>query len=116
MPILDVEIIAAAAPAAGLAQRIADAAGEVLAAPPGTLWVKLRHLDPTMYAENASDAPHPIFVTVLRRVTPLSGLADEHARLAAALARVVGAPVDHVHITYEPAAVGRQSFGGRLAE
>src|SRR5262245_55603910 len=116
MPILDVEIVAVEAPAAGLAQRIADAAGEVLAAPPGTLWMKLHHLDPTMYAENASDAPHPVFVSVLRRVTPMSGTADEHALLAAALARVVGAPVDHVHITYEPAAMGRQSFGGRLIE
>jgi phenylpyruvate tautomerase PptA (4-oxalocrotonate tautomerase family) len=116
MPILDVEIVAAAAPAAGLAQRVADAAGEVLAAPPGTLWVRLRHLDPTMYAENASDAPHPVFVSVLRRVAPASGAADEHARLAAALARVIGAPVAHVHITYEPSAMGRQSFGGRLVE
>jgi phenylpyruvate tautomerase PptA (4-oxalocrotonate tautomerase family) len=116
MPILDVEIVAGAAPAPGLAQRIADAAAEVLAAPPGTLWVKLRHLDPTMYAENASEAPSPVFVSVLRRVTPVSGAADEHERLAAALARAVGAPVDRVHITYEPAAVGRQSFGGHLVE
>jgi len=61
MPILDVEIVADEPPAAGLAQRLADAAAEVLAAPPSTLWVKLRHLDPAMYAENAAHAPHPVF-------------------------------------------------------
>src|ERR1700752_47337 len=84
MPILDVEVVAQAAPAPGLAPRIADAAAEVLAAPPGKLGVKVRHLAPAMYAENASDAPRPVFVSVLRRVVPGSGAAVEHARLAAA--------------------------------
>jgi len=116
MPILDVEIVADEPPAAGLAQRLADAAAEVLAAPPSTLWVKLRHLDPAMYAENAAHAPHPVFVSVLKRAIPTSGAADEHARLAAALARTIGVPVGQLHITYEPAAAGRQSFGGRLVE
>jgi phenylpyruvate tautomerase PptA (4-oxalocrotonate tautomerase family) len=116
MPILSIEIVAEATPADGLAQRIADAAADVLAAPAGTLWVRLRHLDPAMYAENASNAPHPIFVSVLKRTAPASHAADEHARLAARIASVVGVPVDRVHITYEPAAAGRQSFGGRLVE
>ena len=116
MPILDVEVVADGAPEAGLAQRIADAAAEALAAPPSTLWVKLRHLDPAMYAENAAHAPHPVFVSVLKRTIPTSGAAEEHARLAAAIARTIGVPVGQLHITYEPASAGRQSFGGRLVE
>lgn len=116
MPVLDVEIVTDAAPAAGLATRIAEVAGSVFGSPPGTVWVKLRWLDPAMYGENAGPAPRPMFVSVLKRNGPGERAADEHARLAAALAPAVGVPVEHIHITYEPAAAGRQSFGGRLVE
>lgn len=116
MPVLDVELVTDVVPDAGLATRIAEAAAAVFSSPPGTVWVKLRRLDPTMYGENGGPPPRPVFVSVLKRNGPDSHAADEHARLAAALARVVGVPIEHVHITYEPAAAGRQSFGGRLVE
>jgi phenylpyruvate tautomerase PptA (4-oxalocrotonate tautomerase family) len=66
MPILDVEVVSHSALEPGLARRIADAAAEVLGATPGKLWVKLRRLDPAMYAENASEVPLPVFVSVLK--------------------------------------------------
>lgn len=113
MPILDVEIVTDTAPAAGLAGSIAQAAAEVLGAAPGTLWVRLRHLAPAMYAENAPANPAPVFVSVLKRAAP-DDAAGEHFRLAAALAAVIGVAADSVHITYEPPAAGRQSFGGKF--
>lgn len=116
MPILDVEIVSDATLEPGLAGRIAEAAAAVLASPPGTLWVKLRRLDVALYAENAAVAPQPVFVSVLKRGAPADDGAGEHARLANALARVIDVPVGHLHITYEPPAAGRQSFGGRLVE
>jgi hypothetical protein len=115
VPILDVEIVSDAGPEPGLARRIAAAAAEVLTSPPGTLWVKVRRLDPGAYTENAGDEPRPVFISVLQRTNP-GAAADEHARLAAALAQTTGIPVECLRVTYEPAAAGRQSFGGRLIE
>ncbi len=113
MAIVDVEIVGTAEP--GIAHRLADAAARVFEAPPATVWVRLRCLDPGCYAENdATEPPRPVFVTVLKRAWSPECAASEHLRLAQALALVLGKPVEHVHITYELAAAGRQSFGGQL--
>jgi len=113
VPIIDIEIVGATVP--GLARRVADAAAEIFEAPPATVWVRLRCLDPACYAENdAAQTPRPVFVTVLKRAWSADGVGAEHLKLAEALALVLGKPVEHIHITYEPAAAGRQSFGGRL--
>ena len=115
MPILDVEIVSNTAPAPGLAGRIAQAATDVLGSPSGTLWVKVRQLDPALYAENGPDSPRPVFVSVLKRAAPANA-AEEHEKLASAVAHVIGVATENVHVTYEPPAMGRQSFGGRLVE
>jgi hypothetical protein len=38
------------------------------------------------------------------------------AKVLASLAQAPGIHVERLHITYEPAAAGRQSFGGHLIE
>lgn len=59
MPILDVQLIGAVPRdlRAGLAQRIADAAAEVLRSRPQGTWVKLHFIATDAYAENAG-GPH----------------------------------------------------------
>jgi phenylpyruvate tautomerase PptA (4-oxalocrotonate tautomerase family) len=119
MPILDVEVVGDVPPMVreGLAQRLADAAGEALASRPQGTWVKLRFLDPPAYAENggAAGGVRPVFVRVLQH-TPPSGeaRAEEAARLTRAVARACGREPEHVHLLYEAAARGRIAFGGEL--
>jgi len=122
MPILDIEIIGEASPAASpsLAQDLADEAGRVFGARPGTTWVRLRTLAPGHYAENGAviePFDRPVFVTVQKRELPArTQLTEEIAALTQAVARSVGRPAEHVHVKYEPAAAGRQAFGGTLLE
>lgn len=113
MPILDVEIVGAAAPDA--ARRLADAAAQVFDAAPGTVWVKVRVIDAALYAENGPVQALPVFVRVLKRSAPTDAT-REHWALARALGAALGLPHEQVHITYEPPAVGRQSFGGNLVD
>ncbi len=121
MPILEVELTGGvAAPArAGLARRIADAAGALFESAPGGTWVRVRDVPPADYAENATDAvaagTQPVFVRVLRRALPDSpALAREIESLAEAVAKETGRPRDQVHVIYEPPGAGRVAFGGRL--
>ena len=116
MPIIDVEIVEGA-PAAGLAQQIADDVGDVFGVAPGKVWVRLRTLEADSYAENRAEAPRPVFVRVLASAPPegetrtrvLSGI-------TVAVARRTGRPPENVHVLFEPAAKGRIAFGGRLVE
>ena len=66
MPILEVEVIGeVSAPLRHrLAQRSADAAGQVFETAPQQTWLKLRFLDGQDYAENAGPAPNPLPVFV----------------------------------------------------
>jgi phenylpyruvate tautomerase PptA (4-oxalocrotonate tautomerase family) len=120
MPIIDVEIVIAprAALPAGLAQALADAAGRMLDAPAGRVWVRLRTLDATQYAENGE--PHepdglPVFVTVLHaRMPAMPELAAEARSLGTAIAACVGTRPDRVHVEYAPPGSGRIAFGGTL--
>ncbi len=121
MPILDVEVVGSIAAEVrnGLARRLADVAGEVLHSRPQGTWVKVRYLDAADYAENAGGPPEgvlPVFVRVLKgTVSGGEALAQEIDALAEAVADLCGRPKENVHIVYEPPAVGRIAFGGRLA-
>ena len=115
MPIVRIEIVGDAR--ARLAQALADRLGDLFQVAPGRVWVSIHRIAVADYAENQTPSPvQPVFVSVLVRRYPESGLAD----LAYAIAEVVGAlcerPVDHVHVLFEPPAAGRIAFGGRLLE
>ena len=116
MPILTVEIVGPAP--RGVASRIADAAGEVFGAGPGTTWVRLHRITSADYAENGGGPPRgvrPVFASVLKRgVAGGPALEREAAALTAAIAKAVGRSVENVHVVYEPPAAGRLAFGGRL--
>ena len=122
MPILDIEVVTEAGQgsSSGLAARLADAAAAVFKTPPGRTWVRLRSLPSSDYAEDAGGPPagvRPVFVRVLKATLPASDVtAREAAALASALAGVLGWPVENVHILYEPPALGRLAFGGRLLD
>jgi phenylpyruvate tautomerase PptA (4-oxalocrotonate tautomerase family) len=120
MPILDVEIIASAPDPglpADLAQSLADEAANVFGGPPGTVWVKLRIVPSVYYAEDHGKPREvsPIFVTVLKAQAPQGrALEDEIAQLTRVIATVLDRPLENVHILYQPDAVGRIAFGGKV--
>lgn len=120
MPILDVTVVLrdGETPAPDLSRRLADAAGRVFGAAPGTVWVALHTLPADRYAENdtmAADTPQPVLVRVLKSTddTP-DARAAEAAALAAALAACMARDTARVHLIYEPAGNGRVAFGGRI--
>ncbi len=120
MPILEVEIVTSHGESLppGLAQQLADAAGDILGTPSGRTWCRLRVLPSDQYAENRTAVPkdiQPVFVTVLKsRVGSPGELKGETAKLCEALAKACGRPKENVHILYLPEAAGRMSFGGEL--
>lgn len=121
MPILQVEIVGKPAAGAGsLARRIADAAAQVLKAPPGRVWVRLRYLPRANYAECGAPLAagiKPVFVNLLKaRLEPQKFLLKEARAMAAAIAKACARPVENIHIFYEPPAMGRAAFGGELLE
>ena len=122
MPILQVEIVdnPGASLAPGLAQRLADAAGRVLGAAPGTTWVTVNLISSERYAESGGDGGpgyRPIFVRVLKRALPEgSARASEVAALTGAIAEVCGWSAAQVHVIFEPPALGRVAFGGAIVE
>jgi phenylpyruvate tautomerase PptA (4-oxalocrotonate tautomerase family) len=121
MPLLEIEIVGAVEASAGetLAQRLADATGRVLGSPPQATWVRVRTLRPEEYAENEGGPAGvmPVFVKVTKRSTPPGDtLQTEVRQLTEAIAKICGRPRENVHVAYEPAAAGRQAFGGTLVE
>jgi phenylpyruvate tautomerase PptA (4-oxalocrotonate tautomerase family) len=123
MPILDVLIVGpiAAEFHAGLARRIADAAGVALGSRPRGTWVTVRRIESEAYAENEQETDAgdllPVIVTVLHREVP----PDERRRaevraLTRAVAVACGRPEEQVHLAYEPAGRGRLAFGGELMD
>lgn len=116
MPILRVEVVGdPAADRAGLASRLAAAAGDVLASPPQGTWVRVSVLPAGDYAENGGGPPGdlPVFVHVTKRSLG-GGIEGEARALAEAIGRVCERDPDRVHVIYEPAGAGRVAFGGRL--
>ena len=119
MPIALVEIVGEPAHRDGLAQRLADAIGDTLGSQPQGTWVKLRVIPTDDFAENGGGDPGvaPVFVSILRREPPTGDdLRTEIAALTTAVADTCARPPGNVHITYRPAAAGRQAFGGNLVE
>ncbi len=119
MPILEIEIVGEPDTDrdTALAQELAEVAGEVFDARPGSTWVRLRVLEPSGYAENGGTFPgvRPVFVSVLKRENPTGDELDVEARrLTEEIARVCLRPAENVHVRYEPPGVGRQAFGGRI--
>ena len=120
MPILDVEIVLG--PGESLdpapASELADRAGEVFGAAPGTTWVKLRAIPAEHYAENQTGRPsdvYPVFVSILKaKLPPLDQRQSEVARLTEAIARICRRRPENVHILYLPEGAGRMAFGGTL--
>ena len=120
MPILNVEIVGEEQDfAQNLAQQIADAAGEVLESRPQGTWVRLSYLSARNYAENTGADPTvtPVFVSViLSEVPETQVLRTRVSSLARAIASVLSANPENVHILIEPPAKGRIAFGGKLVE
>jgi phenylpyruvate tautomerase PptA (4-oxalocrotonate tautomerase family) len=122
MPIVDVELVLREGEmlAVALARDLADAIGEVFAAPPGRTWVRLRSLPIAQYAEHggtSEEEVRPVFVGVLKSQRPTGARwHDEVRRLTEAIAHAVGRPPEHVHVLYEPEARGRIAFGGEVVE
>ena len=120
MPILDVEIVLEPGESLHpeLAGELADSAGEVLGAAPGTAWVKLRAIPAEHYAENQTGRPndvYPVFVSVLKaKLPPIDERQREVTRLTEAIARTCRRPPESVHILYLPEGAGRMAFGGTL--
>jgi phenylpyruvate tautomerase PptA (4-oxalocrotonate tautomerase family) len=120
MPILDVEIVLEPGEALRpeLAGELADRAGEVFGAAPGTTWVKVRAVPAEHYAENQSGHStelHPVFVSVLKaKLPPPDERQREVTRLTEAVARACRRPPENVHILYLPEGAGRMAFGGRI--
>ena len=123
MPILTVAMVADPEGLdPGLAQRLADEAGRVLGAAPGTTWVMLDLIPSTRYAESRAPGAsqpgyRPVFVRVLKRALPEGpARAAEVAALTISSAEVCVRPHSEVHVIYEPPGQGRVAFGGNLVE
>lgn len=120
MPILDICIIGELEPVLlpQLPEHLAAAAGHVFKAEPGCVWVTVRVTPLAAYAENDTGTwtgPGPVFVRVVKRIVQDSQTLESEAQaLAMAIGEVTRIPSDRVHIIYEPSAVGRVAFGGRL--
>jgi phenylpyruvate tautomerase PptA (4-oxalocrotonate tautomerase family) len=121
MPVLEVRVVGELAGGLddGLAQRIADAAAEVLGSRPRGTWVTVDMVAAERYGENGGveAGVAPVFVRVLLRDGPPGADAAERvAALTGAVAGCCGRAPENVHIIFEPAAAGRVAFGGRLVE
>jgi hypothetical protein len=120
MPIVDIEVVtqAAGSPRLPEARALADALGRVFGSATGRTWVRVHALDAACYAENDSPVAAgdlPVFVTVLHARPPTgAALQAEVSALTEAVAACAAREVSRVHVSYAPAAAGRQAFGGRL--
>jgi phenylpyruvate tautomerase PptA (4-oxalocrotonate tautomerase family) len=121
MPILTVEIVLRPEETLRptLAQELADQVGEIFGADAGELWVNVRALETSQYAENgraSAATPAPVFVSILKGRWPApEAMPAEVAALTAIVASLCDRPAENVHCLYEPPALGRIAFGGELA-
>lgn len=122
MPLVEVEVVVAEGEEleAGLAVWLSEAAGQVLQAPPGSTWVRLRALAREAYAESGGGPPEgvrPVFVRVLSARLPSEDLlATQAGRLTEVVAELCQRPARNVHVIFEPPAEGRVAFGGELVD
>ncbi len=116
MPIIDVEVVGPIE-RKDLARLLANSAGEILESAVANTWVKLRSLSTKHYAENADLPPkmRPVFVSILLgrsyEESELAGIAIE---MAASFSNILDRPKESIHILFEPNALGRIAFGGKL--
>lgn len=102
-----------------LAQELADAIGRVLGAADGTVWLRLRALERSGYAENGGGgtAFSPVFVDILLRDFEREPETDARAAvLAREIGGLLGRPAENVHLLYDSPAWGRIAFGGVFAD
>ena len=116
MPILNIEIVG---PEHGgkHTQSLADAAARILDSKPGGTWVKVQFIPESHYAESGelAEGIKPVFVSVLlARCGDQLKLSQMATELSGAFAKILGRPQDNIHILFEPSAVGRIAFGGRM--
>ena len=122
MPILDIEIVildSAGQLPANLTQDLADASARIFGTPQGTVWVKVREILSSHYAEDHGTPPgvFPVFVYVLKAKTQKGPALEEEIRgLTQAIAGVLQRPDTNVHIIYQPNGEGRVAFGGNLVK
>lgn len=120
MPIVDVELVCAAAGADPPAQALADALGPLFGAAPGGTWLRCRLLPRQAYAEDGEAVPSdalPVFVTVLLAHWPAEpAWTAQMQAVTRAVAGVLGCDPQRVHVQYAPPAAGRMAFGGRWVQ
>jgi hypothetical protein len=96
-----------------LADCIAGAMGAALAVPAGQLWVMVRHLHASRYAENGPpNATMPVFVRVLARTRDASEWPRRAGTIADVVSKATARERSSVHVIFEPDASGRVFFGG----
>lgn len=103
-----------------LARTLADLIGDVLLAPMGSTWIRLRTLPRASYAESGGAVPpdvQPVFVVITASRQPVQQRAAQIFNdIASTVAGATGHPKENVHVLFEPDAAGRIAFGGRPVE
>lgn len=118
MPIVEVEVVGQSEAEFDRLSGpdLARALGRVFGSRPGTVWVKLRFLGSASYAENeiaVGSFELPAFVSVLHARLPQGeALVIEAKAITQTVASFLGRDSGRIHVRYEPAAAGRQAFGG----
>lgn len=120
MPIVDIEVVSIGegAELGAPATKLANSLGAVFGSQPGHVWVRLRALSASAYAENdttLSPTELPVFVTVLHAHLPEEeAMVEQIAQVTQSVAACLGLSPERVHVQYAPKAAGRQAFGGAL--
>ena len=118
MPIVNVEIVLRPQEKVkdALAGELANALGKIFGTAPQETWVIVKTVEPHRYAENdATQSYYPVFARVMKGALPeMDILANEADRLSQAIGALCDRPQARVHIIYEPPALGRIAFGGKL--
>jgi len=116
MPILTFEIVGPIENE-DLAHSLANTAGEILGAKQGTTWVKIHFLPTENYSESGNFAGEiqPVFVSVLLgQFYKNKEYAKVAQELSLAFSKIMGRAQENIHILFEPSAMGRIAFGGKL--
>lgn len=102
-----------------LVRRTADAIGQALGVAPGKVWVRLRALPKSSYAQSGVDAaqtPEPVFVQLLRsRLPGADQLEADLVAVTQAVAACLGKLEQDVHVEFMPHGLGRIALGGRVS-